>query len=73
MIEKLNECSSREEGMALLKEFSKKELLKLAYKSDIYVKSSLDKEGVIDRLVASTVGANEKYKVLMGVQNENIK
>lgn len=66
MTEKLNTCSDREEAKKLLEGLTKKELLKLAYESDIYVKSVLDKEGMIDRLIASTVGATARYKILKG-------
>lgn len=66
MIEKLNSCKTREEATTLLKHMTKKELMKLAYNSDIFVKSSLNKEMVIDKIISSTVAATLRYKILLG-------
>lgn len=73
MIKELNNCISREKARKLIKHMTKRQLLKFAYENDIFVKNNLKKEEIIDRVVASTVGANKKYEILMGdVENENM-
>lgn len=71
MIEQLNNCKTREEARGLIEHMSKKELMEMAYYSDIYVKESLDKEMVIDRIVASTVGMTIMFKTFMGEDFSN--
>lgn len=66
LLNRLNSCSTRQEGSDLLSKLTKKELLKFAYQSEIYVKSSLDKNMIIDRLVCSTVGITIMNTILKG-------
>lgn len=73
MIEQLNNCKTREEANELIKNMSKKELRGLAYESNIFVKSNLDRELVIDRIIASTVGMTKMFSSFMGEDFSNNK
>ena len=66
LYEQVSKCENREEGEIILNKLNKKELLKFAAKNDIFVKSTLEKKWVVDKLVASIIGVKINFRILKG-------